>query len=119
MFWLHLRPFILCPTVNSIILTILLLNLILGKLLTGRIENLETVVIVMRFSLSIVHLIMKCVYSVRFSILINGVHSHVFTLIGVVAGGSLSSYLFIICAEGLSEMIRYTERQKPFCRSAF
>lgn len=53
-------------------------------------------------------LIMKCVTSTTFQILINGNPYPIFRpSCGIRQGDSLSPFLFLICAEGFSGMIRH------------
>lgn len=74
----------------------------------------------MRFSLSTVNLIMKCVRSVRLSFLINEVPYSIFTLTqGIQQEDPLSPYLFIICVDGLFVMIRHAERHNLFAGLRF
>ena len=58
-----------------------------------------------------VDLIMLCVFTVRYSMLREGkVIGPIIPCRGLRQGDPLSSYLFIICAEGLSSLIRRKER---------
>lgn len=52
-------------------------------------------------------LIMMCINSVSYSVLINGEQCGYFTASrGIHQGDSLSPYLFLLCAEGLSSLLK-------------
>jgi hypothetical protein len=69
-----------------------------------------------------IHLIMVCVKSVSFSILINGSpQGRIIPTRGLRQGDPLSPYLFLLCAEGLSSLIASAQRDRkisgiPFSR---
>jgi hypothetical protein len=55
---------------------------------------------------------MQCVTSVKFSLLVNGcLVGNIKPSGGIRQGDPISPYLFLICAEGLSTLIRRTERK--------
>jgi hypothetical protein len=72
--------------------------------------NLKGMVVKMGFSQKWIRWIMLCVETVDYSIIVNG---HMVGPIvpgrGLRQGNPLSSYLFIICAEGLTALIRQAE----------
>jgi hypothetical protein len=52
-------------------------------------------------------MIMKCVVSVSFSVRVNGLFSDNFKPTrGIRQGDPISSYLFLLCAEGLTSMLK-------------
>ena len=67
----------------------------------------------MRFPVNFVDIVMKCVSSASFTILVNGQPTRSFTSSrGLRQGDPLSPFLFVICAEGLSALIQDAERRK-------
>lgn len=74
---------------------------------------LEAIMRRMGFCDKWVMLVMECVTSVRYSITHGGeVFGNVVPSRGIRQGDSLSPYMFILCAEGLSCLIRKYEREK-------
>jgi hypothetical protein len=58
------------------------------------------------FHSHLVTLVMSCITFVSYSIMINGeAHGHILPTRGLRQGDPLSSYLFLICVEGLSSML--------------
>jgi hypothetical protein len=73
---------------------------------------LEKIMRKMGFSTKWVDLIMKCVSTVTYKVKINGDYTEqILPQRGLRQGDPLSPYLFIICAEGLSALIREAERR--------
>jgi hypothetical protein len=67
----------------------------------------------MGFPPNITNIVMKCVTTVTFSILINGVPSQIFSpQRGLRQGDPLSPYLFILCADVLSNLITYAQQNQ-------
>ena len=62
------------------------------------------------FDHSWVHLLMQCIQAVSYSILINGASvGYIKPTRGLQQGDPLSPYLFLICAEGLTTLLRHAE----------
>jgi hypothetical protein len=61
----------------------------------------------LRFPDSWCALVMRCVTTVSFSVRVNGMFSDSFQLSrGIRQGNPISPYLFLMCAKGLSSMIK-------------
>jgi hypothetical protein len=74
-------------------------------------DFLEAVMLRLGFSPWWVHLIMACVSSVTYAILINGQPvGHIRPSRGIRQGDPLSPYLFLLCAEALSSLLQQAER---------
>ena len=64
----------------------------------------------MGFSERWISLMMMCISSVKYSVLINGeAKGHIIPSRGLRQGDLISPYLFLLCAEGLSTMLRREE----------
>jgi hypothetical protein len=71
---------------------------------------LEAAMLRMRFSVRWVQLVMKCVCSVTYSILINGSPvGNIQPIKGIRQGDQISPYLFLLCAEALSALRHQAE----------
>lgn len=70
-------------------------------------NHLHAIMVALGFSDRWRDLIMKCVMSVSFSVRMNGQHSAIFKPSrGIRQGDPISLYLFLLCAEGLSCMLK-------------
>ena len=60
-----------------------------------------------------IKLIMKCITTVSYSVIINGaVHGSIFPTRGLRQGDPLSPYLFLLCADGFSSLIKDAARNQ-------
>jgi hypothetical protein len=74
---------------------------------------LQAILLKLVFHRRWVDLIMTCVTSTSYSVIVNGVpHGYIKPSRGLRQGDPLSPYLFLLCAEGLSALIRKAEREK-------
>lgn len=74
---------------------------------------IEKVLTTLGFDFTLVKLIINCVKSASFSILINGVpKGHIKPRKGLKQGDLLFSYLFLMCTEGLVELLKMAATNK-------
>jgi hypothetical protein len=74
---------------------------------------LEEIMRKIGFSDKWIHLVMSCVRTVSYSVLINGrPHGKIQPTRGIRQGDPLSPYLFILCAEGLIHLLRKAELER-------
>ena len=73
----------------------------------------EAVIQRLGFAEEWIRLVMMCLSTVSYSILLNGVQSGNFTVSkGIRQGDPLSPYIFLLCAEGLSSLLKEFEREE-------
>jgi len=75
-------------------------------------QFLEAAMIKLGFDARWVHLVMKCVTSVRYSVIVNGNPvGNITPSRGIRQGDPISPYLFLLCAEGLSALLGQAEEK--------
>ena len=68
---------------------------------------LKDVMVRMGFNSKWIALMMECITSVSYSLLVNGEpHGHITPTRGIRQGDPLSPYLFLLCSEGLHRLIQ-------------
>ena len=78
-------------------------------------DYLQAILLKLGFNSSWVKLIMACVNSASYFVMVNGeAQGYIKPSRGLRQGDPLSPYLFLICAEGLSSLIRKAERDHMF-----
>lgn len=79
-------------------------------------DRLACVMIKMGFPAIWIDRVMTCVTSVTYSFLVNGVASEVLVLErGLRQGDPISPYLFLLCAEGLGNLIKKAHAERLIC----
>jgi hypothetical protein len=74
---------------------------------------LEEMMRKMGFSQGWIHIIMRCVCTARFSVKLNGgLSEHFSPSRGLRQGGPLSPYLFLLCVEGFSALLRRAQVER-------
>jgi hypothetical protein len=82
-------------------------------------DFLEAIMRKIGFSEQWVQLVMKCVRTVTYAVLINGQpHGRILPSRGIRQGDPLSPYLFILCAEGLSHLLCKAEQERHITGAA-
>jgi hypothetical protein len=76
-------------------------------------DFLEAIMVKLGFDSRWIQLIMVCVHTVTYSVLVNGLpYGKIIPSRGIRQGDPLSPYLFILCAEGLSNLLLKAARDK-------
>jgi hypothetical protein len=76
-------------------------------------DFLEAIMRRIGFSKQWTQLVMKCVRTITYAVLINGQpHGHIHPSRGIRRGEPLSLYLFLLCAEGLSYLLHKAEQER-------
>lgn len=74
---------------------------------------LEGILIVLGFSINFFNLIMQCMKMASFSVLVNGVPKEpIIPSRGICQGDSFSLYIFLLCIEGLVNLLNYSLMEK-------
>ena len=78
---------------------------------------IEDVMEKMGFHEKWIQLIMKCINTVSYCVIINGaIHGSIFPTRGLRQGDPLSPYLFLLCADGFSSLINEAVRNQGLSR---